>query len=235
MSTQDSSQQAPKKNIASLCRHYLSIFATLFTFFSIVSFADYLYDFRTLRTVSDFRELFHHLAQPTREPWKPLALELQMYIESGYSLAWLNWKFLQVVRGQLFPFSQFLDLWILRVFGILQILVPLILAASGCLCAGMMNHHSKRATFQNISSTKLHIMKHLFAGFSCVFASVYLAFPFGTELPIVGLTIPILSTYSFFGLEFSIWYSNPAIAFYILTLLTGSIAYEIGSHLTFEI
>lgn len=203
--------------------------ALLLICLSIFMFADHLFELHRGITIV---ELFQH--GPRNPNWPALYTEVHFYSQNGYHLDWINWWVLQYLRSHLFPYSQYADLLMLRVYGLLMVLVPTLFLGATVFCCGRINFHRRRELFLNISSTKVHIMAQ-FRYVAYALLCMYLFFPFGAMIPLVEVTIPIFTQISLFDTTYTIWLSNPAHLFFFLAPFVCWICYNVGSHITWDI
>jgi hypothetical protein len=208
--------------------YLLGALAGLLSFWSLAGFILYLYE------VDSWNMLFEAIRQgPNRAPWPALSLEIWFYKQHGFNLNWLNWKYLQIVREMVYPYSQYLDLLLLRMFGTAAIVPPMLILCGAAICAGRVNHRRRKDLFLNVSSTYMHLMLQArFLLFSLL--TFFMSFAFGSELPVLG-TVPIYSTFFVFGREFYVWYSSPMLLFAILAAPAFYVSYQLASHFTREI
>lgn len=208
--------------------YLLGALAGLLSVWSIVGFVLYLYDYQSAANIIDLVK-----RGPNMQPWPALSLEVWFYQNYGFDLSWLNWKYFKIIRSVLYPFSQYFDLVLIRCYGMLSVVPPLLILCGAAICAGRVNHRHKREKFENVSSTGMHIM--LQARFLLyALLTFFLSFSFGAELPILG-TIPIYSTISIFGSEHYIWYSSPILLFAFVAIPAFYVMYQLSSHFNTEI
>jgi len=196
---------------------------------SCYMFLDHLFGIQHGVTIVELFDL-----GPKHPNWPILYTELNLFTQNGYYLDWLNWWILKYMRTHIFPYSQFLDLLLLRVYGVMMVLVPTLILGATTFSCGRINFHRRRELFLNISSTKVHIMSQ-FRYVAYAIVCMYLFFPFGSMIPLIDVTIPIFIQLSLFGSTFTIWFSNPTHLFFFLAPFVSWICYHVGSHITWDI
>lgn len=165
---------------------------------------------------------------PVEAEWGPLVAEKKMYLAHGYDLSWMNLAILEDVREMAYPFFQFWDLFLLRLYGLWQ-MIPFV-AVLGLLAVfeGRIAYGKKKEQFANISSTRYHLFGRMTVLVGAI-ASIFLAFPFGDTLPYIG-TVPVYVSFSVLALDFHIWLSNPVNLMTILALPVVLICYQVSSN-----
>lgn len=212
--------------------YILGILAAVFTLLSLLNFMLYLFH------VHNFADLPHLTLETlverglNYEPWPALHNEIKMYLYHDYWLGWLNWDIFKFIRNATYPFSQFLDLFLLRVFGFLIILLPLVILVGVSICIGRIQAYRRKSEFVAVSATFSHIFIQC-RFISYAFITAFLSFPFGDHVPYFGY-IPIYSVLSIFGHEFIVWYSDPVILGLLILGPSMFIGYQVAKHAAIE-
>lgn len=201
--------------------------AGLLSAWSILAFMLYLFDFQNS---SSFFEAFQR--GPTLEPWSSLSTEIWLYQHHGYNLNWLNWHWFKFVRSNLYPYTQYLDLSLIRAYGFLTILPPLFVLCGTAWFSGRVRHQRIVENFENISSTRVHLLlQSRYLVYSLLF--LFLSFHFG-HIPLIG-NIPIYIPFSLFGVESYVWLSSPMMFLVGIAPLAIFVSYNLAKHFTSEI
>jgi len=163
--------------------------------------------------------------------WKPFEIEKKLYEAEGYDYSWLQmslWPKLDVVTGSYSPFFKLITL---RMYGIIVNIPYMICIVLFFLLEGRVRYKKKHMLFENISSTKYHLLIRLGTFFTVLTVCLYCTFPFGSFIPWINISIPL--SFELFGYVF--WVASPLIwALSLLSILSG-VAYVVGSNFSSEI
>lgn len=170
-------------------------------------------------------------SESLRWGWEPYRLEYQLYLDKGYSLDWLEGNTAQKVRTFLGDFSPFFEMFALRVYGLVQFTSTLVISFIFFLSLGSVRYHDKKFEFKHISSTFNNAaIKVLLVsmGLGLVWCSV----PFGMNLPVLNVGLPILADVPFFGV---LWLSSPLIGALMVGSVYCIVAFIMGANFSREI
>ena len=213
--------EATKGNPLGFLVNILSGIAALMTIYSLFSFLYYLYPFYDLNSLV---ELLRY--GPEDAPWPALQAEYQMMVQNGYSLDWLGFSIIDYLRSNLYPFWQFVDLILIRIYGLLGLVVPFFVVTGAFFFYGKTKYEERRRLFKSRSATILYYALGLrFFLYSII--ALYVAIPFGGFLPFIG-ECPI--SIEIFGI--AIWLSNPVYFFFPVASIGSLIAFAFGMHFT---
>jgi len=161
--------------------------------------------------------------------WVPLEAEKALYTHYGYDISWTEGRVWSAVRRFLGPWSAFLEMLVLRLFGLLYWLPMLVAVLMLAGFEGRIRYAEKVSGFQNVSSTRYHLFVQAIFG-TMALVSGFITFPFGADVPFVG-TIPIVHEYSILGYDGLFWLSSPGLATAILSIPFFITVYQVSSNL----
>lgn len=171
----------------------------------------------------------------TGEPeimWTPLLAEKAAYSQEGYDLGWLDSKAWSAFRKVFGTYSPFFELIGIRAYGIYCNLAMFALSIFIGFVEGRVVFLTKRLDFGNISSTRYHIFVKL--GLSALLGAmvVYISFPSGTNIPYIGLSIPVRVSILGSG-EF--WLTSPILWVSFLSAIGLVMSYQVSANLPRDI
>jgi hypothetical protein len=192
----------------------LSVFRILFICFLLISLANFALflwqiKYEDANPIMDTTLLFQESSDVdvSSKKWIPLEVEKLVYGHQGYDVKWLDdpetvWGKISQAFGE---FKPFFDLVALRIYGVIQFAPFILFVAIIGIAEGRRRYKFKTVYFENVSSTQYHIIYKL--GFFFVFflSCFYLTIPFGSNLPVVNMSIP----YGFSVFDTMIYYSSP--------------------------
>lgn len=161
--------------------------------------------------------------------WYSLEREKGLYLEAGYSLAWMEHKLFGALRSALGAYAIIFEMFALRFFGLFQILPFILIAVLFGFAEGRVTYHEKANTFGNVSSTRFRISVLVFV-FTIALSFIYVTLPFGSEIPVIG-SLPL--TIELWG--FTLWLTDPKIWTVVFGVLAFTVSWQITSNLTREI
>lgn len=161
--------------------------------------------------------------------WAPLQKEKSLYREAGYSIDWMDGPTVEKLRGVMGPYAIILELFALRLYGLLTILPLVMFACLFGFCEGRVIYHEKIANFGNLSATRFKLFM-LLAVLCFALCFIFISLPFGSELPFFG-TIPL--TIEVLG--HSLWTTAPYAWAVVFSALMFSVAHQITANFAREI
>lgn len=206
------------------CIRVIRLVTLFFTVCSALSFVAWVLGIYSLKNIP---RLFSHGINTAQ--WPALVAEIQMYEFSGFDISWLGSDGLEQFRRLLWPYSQYIDLLLLRFFGLGSVFVPLLAVCVTTFCSGRIDMHRRRERFIGPSSTQIHIYSQL--RYLCyALISFFLSFPFGSEFPVLGY-IPIYKMLHLGSFQYPLWFSSPSLLFVLVAIPMGFVAFQFGRHL----
>lgn len=212
-----------------------SLFKTilgLFLFASVASFGAFLWDSKFSKGNEKGIPVLRQ-SQEVEDPrwgWPPYRLEIQLYVDRGYDVRWLEGSAAQKGRKLFGEVAPFFELVVLRLWGALSFFMPLVILFLFSVSCGSVRYHDKRYAFKQISSTWYNVsVKVLFTSLPVLL--LWAVTPFGIEIPFIG-TIPILTEFPWLG---PVWVSSPLTGSFLMGLLLCSAGFVLGSNFSREI
>lgn len=209
----------------------IRVVGALAAVFALYSFTSFILYVLRIQTLQDFGLVWERGLN--YEEWPALRAELAMYNYYGFSLSWLDNRFVNFVYAKAYPFSQFLYLLLIRLTGLAYIFLPVLFGCATAICVGRVTYHRRLEGFLNKSSTLVHHAGKL-RFFVYSFIGLYLSAPFGDYLVWIGY-IPIYSEINLLGQTFYLWYSSPIFLYALVCLPLALILYLQASRFQDEI
>lgn len=192
------------------------------------SFGSYLWDAKWAK--DDAVELSVENSVATRWGWAPYRLEYELYLDRGFDLNWLETEAMDKTRKTLGDVSPFVELILIRLYGLMNFLLPMLIVFCYAVSLGSIRYYNKRFEFKHVSSTFNNAsIKVLFTGLPLTL--LWAIIPFGIAIPFLG-EIPIMSGMP--GVGF-VWVSSPLLGASVCGFLFCLVGFVLGSNFSREI
>lgn len=211
---------------------YLTALLGGFLLVYAASFGSYLWDTKLSQKLHASPTAIARQEQVSemRWGWEPYRLEYQLYKDRGFNTAWLEGSAMRKIRKTLGKLAPFMELIALRIFGVFNFFIPMLIVFCFALSLGCIRYHNKRFQFKHVSSTFNNAsIKVLFLG--APLTLLWALFPFGVSIPFIG-GIPILAHLPGAGV---IWISSPLLGACFFGLLFCFVAFILGANFSREI
>lgn len=155
-----------------------------------------------------------------------LTTEIQLYQSIGFQTGWMNIPFLEKIRSVANPYFEIVDLLMLRTYGLLALTPFFVCIFPIAWFEGAVAYQEKKEEFDNISALGFHLSKKFIVVFFAI-GFIFLVIPAGMID-----CIPVVTSFSLFGIHFDFWITNPFNVLFLVGIPMATLIYYMSSNFT---